>query len=259
MVSAHQRWSAAAGVLLSLLITAACTDRSAPHPSMTDEPAQSGTRDAIAEPELTRAREAMVRNQIEARGVRDPAVLSAMRKVPRHRFVPPTIVDEAYDDTPLGIGFGQTISQPYIVAYMTEALELRPEHKVLEIGTGSGYQAAVLAEIAREVHTIEIVSELGRRSREILASLGYANIRTRIGDGYAGWPEAAPFDRIMATAAPDHVPQPLLDQLAVGGVLVLPVGDLRQDMTILRKTSDGVIRETTIPVRFVPLVRQPRP
>jgi protein-L-isoaspartate(D-aspartate) O-methyltransferase len=200
---------------------------------------------------------AMVDRQIRARGVVDARVLAAMRKVPRHRFVPPERAAQAYDDTPLPIGHAQTISQPYIVAYMTEALELSPGHRVLEIGTGSGYQAAVLAEIAKEVYTIEIVSELAARAAGTLKALGYANVHVRDGDGYAGWPEQAPFDRVIVTAAPDHVPQPLVDQLAVGGRLVIPVGDVRQQMAILSKTKDGVVEKRTIDVRFVPLTRRP--
>jgi protein-L-isoaspartate(D-aspartate) O-methyltransferase len=202
-------------------------------------------------------RRTMVNRQIEARGIRDAAVLEAMRKVPRHRFVPTDLQDSAYEDSPLPIGHGQTISQPYIVAYMTELLRIEPHHKVLEIGTGSGYQAAVLAQLAREVHTIEIVPELGTRARQVLEELGYTNVVVRIGDGYAGWPEQAPFDRVMVTAAPDHVPQPLVDQLAVGGRLVLPVGRGDQWIRLLTRTPDRVVEETTIPVRFVPLVRKP--
>jgi protein-L-isoaspartate(D-aspartate) O-methyltransferase len=202
--------------------------------------------------------DAMVERQIRAEGIANPRVLAAMRDVPRHRFVPPELAARAYDDTPLPIGYGQTISQPYIVAYMTEALELQPHHRVLEIGTGSGYQAAVLAKIAKEVFTIEIVPELAARAARTLRELGYGNVHTRAGDGYAGWPEQAPFDRIIVTAAPDHVPQPLVDQLAVGGHLVIPVGDVRQQMTILTKTKEGIVERRTIPVRFVPFTRKPR-
>jgi protein-L-isoaspartate(D-aspartate) O-methyltransferase len=198
----------------------------------------------------------MVAQQIESRGVSDPRVLAAMRKVPRHRFVPGDLLGDAYADSPLPIGFQQTISQPYIVAYMSELLDVQPSHKVLEIGTGSGYQAAVLAELAREVFTIEIVPELGRRAESVLTSLGYRNIHVRIGDGYGGWPDQAPFDRIMATAAPDHVPQPLVDQLAVGGSLVLPVGSWSQEIVVVTRTADRVVRRATIPVRFVPLVHK---
>jgi len=208
---------------------------------------------------FARHREAMVTSQIEARGVTSPAVLAAMRKVPRHLFVPPDLWNEAYADSPLPIGYHQTISQPYIVAYMSEVLEVEPSHKVLEIGTGSGYQAAVLGELAREVFTIEIVPELGERARALLSSLGYRNVRTRVGDGYLGWPEQAPFDRIIVTAAPDHVPPPLVEQLAVGGRMVIPVGSWSQDIVILSKTNSGVVERRTIAVRFVPLTRAPKP
>ncbi len=195
----------------------------------------------------------MVREQIESRDVRNPRVLAAMRKVPRHLFVPVDRVLAAYDDTPLPIGLGQTISQPYIVAFMTEALELTPQDRVLEVGTGSGYQAAVLAELVRDVYTIEIVQPLAKEAEERLRSLGYKNVHLRIGDGYRGWPEAAPFDAIMVTAAPDHVPQPLVDQLRLGGRLVLPVGRHEQDLIRLRKTTKGLTREILLPVRFVPM------
>ena len=198
-------------------------------------------------------RERMVDTQIEARGIRDPRVLEAMRTVPRHRFVPPALQDQAYADAPLPIGSSQTISQPYIVAYMTEALRLPPAATVLEIGTGSGYQAAVLAEVAREVYSIEIVPELAERSAQVLAELGYDNIHLRTGDGYRGWPDAAPFDGIMVTAAPDHLPPALVEQLAVGARLVIPVGRFAQDMRIVTRTADGSVSETTIPVRFVPM------
>jgi protein-L-isoaspartate(D-aspartate) O-methyltransferase len=184
-----------------------------------------------------------------------------MAAVPRERFVPPELAGRAYDDTPLPIGGGQTNSQPYIVAYMTEALDVRPGHRVLEIGTGSGYQAAVLAELAREVYTIEIVPELARRAAAVLQSVGYRNVHVRTGDGYAGWPQQAPFDRVMVTAAPERIPQPLVDQLAPGGRLVAPVGaqDETQWMTIIDRTPGGVTERRTIPVRFVPFVRPPPP
>ena len=201
----------------------------------------------------------MVEDQIAARGVKDSRVLAAMRAVPRHRFVPPDQADAAYQDRPLPIGFGQTISQPYIVAFMTEALQLSPSHRVLEVGTGSGYQAAVLAEIVKEVDTIEIVPELADRSRKLLSELGYGNVRVVTGDGYAGLPQHAPFDRIIVTAAPDHVPQPLVDQLAVGGRMIIPVGGgWRQQLQVLTKTADGVAAEPTLDVLFVPLTRSDR-
>jgi protein-L-isoaspartate(D-aspartate) O-methyltransferase len=204
-------------------------------------------------PQADRAaeREHMVRTQISARGVRDARVLAAMRRVPRHRFVPAG--ESAYGDHPVSIGAGQTISQPYVVAFMTEALELQGDEKVLEIGTGSGYQAAVLAELAREVYSIEIVPTLARRAKEVLTRQAYTNLHLRTGDGYAGWPEAAPFDAIVLTAAPGHVPQPLIDQLTEGGILLLPLGGLDQDLILLRKTPTGLERRTLLPVRFVPM------
>ncbi|HEX2444219.1 MAG TPA: protein-L-isoaspartate(D-aspartate) O-methyltransferase [Vicinamibacterales bacterium] len=204
------------------------------------------------------ARAKMIDEQIRARGVTNQAVLDAMRKVPRHRFVPAEFQGAAYDDSPLPIGQGQTISQPYIVAYMTEALGVRPGEKVLEIGTGSGYQAAVLAEIAGEVYTIEIVPELAERAKKTLAELGYKNVFVRVGNGYAGWPEKAPFPRIIVTAAPDDIPPALVEQLAPGGTMVLPVGTSFQEMTIVTKTTQGIARKATIPVRFVPMVGKPK-
>jgi protein-L-isoaspartate(D-aspartate) O-methyltransferase len=205
----------------------------------------------------------MVRDQIEARGVKDPAVLRAMRAVPRHAFVPDAVRVSAYDDRPLAIGEEQTISQPYIVALMTELARVRPDSRVLEVGTGSGYQAAVLAEITPHVWSIEIVPELARRARATLDALGYGRVRTRTGDGYAGWPEEGPFDAIVVTAAPDHVPQPLVDQLAPGGRMVIPVGRGVQSLAVLTRTPDGVAREDVAPVRFVPMTgaaqQQPPP
>ena len=180
-----------------------------------------------------------------------------MRKVPRHLFVPEEYRWRAYDDSPLPIGHEQTISQPYIVGYMTEALEIRPTDRVLEIGTGSGYQTAILAELAAEVSSIEIVPELAERARAALRDAGYRNVHVRHGDGYLGWPEAAPFQRIIVTAAPDKIPEALVDQLAVGGIMVVPVGGVLDDqvMTILRKTEQGVVTRETLPVRFVPMVK----
>jgi protein-L-isoaspartate(D-aspartate) O-methyltransferase len=207
---------------------------------------------------LRQARAVMVADQIAARGITDRPVLAAMRTVPRHCFVPPALATAAYDDRALPIGFGQTISQPYIVAYMTQALRLAPGHRVLEIGTGSGYQAAVLAQIVKEVHTIEIVPELADRSRALLRELGYTNINVLTGDGYAGLPAHAPFDRIIVTAAPDHVPKPLVEQLAIGGRMIIPVGEWRQQLMVLSKTAKGVTSEATLDVLFVPLTRGER-
>jgi protein-L-isoaspartate(D-aspartate) O-methyltransferase len=202
-----------------------------------------------------RLRERMVVEQIEARGVRDARVLAAMRAVARHEFIPAGLAGEAYEDSPLPIGFGQTISQPYIVAYMSEALQLAPHHRVLEIGTGSGYQAAVLAALVREVYTVEIVPELAERARASLSAAGIGNVQVLTGDGYLGWPEHAPYDRVMVTAAPPQLPRALIDQLAVGGRLIAPVGDTEQWIRIVSKLPDRVVEETTIPVRFVPMVR----
>jgi protein-L-isoaspartate(D-aspartate) O-methyltransferase len=195
----------------------------------------------------------MVERQIEARGVKDPRVLDAMRRVERHHFVPSGLEMQAYGDSPLSIGEGQTISQPYIVALMTELGKIRPDARVLEVGTGSGYQAAVLSVLAKEVYSIEIIESLGKESKEKLDRLGYSNVHVRIGDGYQGWPEHAPFDAILVTAAPDHVPQPLLDQLKVGARLVIPLGDFYQDLAVITKTETGFKEEKIIPVRFVPM------
>jgi protein-L-isoaspartate(D-aspartate) O-methyltransferase len=194
---------------------------------------------------------------IRARGVRDKAVLAAMSKVPRHRFVLASEAHLAYGDHPLPIGHGQTISQPFIVAYMTEAAEVSGQEKVLEIGTGSGYQAAILGELAKEVYTIEIIPELARRARQTLGELGYKNIQVKTGNGYLGWPEHAPFDAIIVTAAPDEVPPALVEQLALNGKMVIPVGTLYQEMVIITKTEKGLIEKRTIPVRFVPMTGKP--
>lgn len=206
------------------------------------------------------AREHMVQTQLEDRGVMDPAVLAAMRTVPRHLFVPEHLRRTAYGDHPLPIGHDQTISQPYIVAIMTEALRVRPEHHVLEIGTGSGYQAAVLGLIAETVYTIEIVAPLAERARSLLAELGHDNVHVRTGDGYGGWPDQAPFDRIMVTAAPERVPQPLLDQLAPGGRLVIPEGQGIQELVLYTRAHDEgpdgkpvITRRALLGVRFVPM------
>lgn len=214
-------------------------------------PQQKGN---VAQDSFAQKRNMMVREQIEWRGITDTLVLNAMRKVPRHRFVPDYLVDQAYIDSPLPIGEEQTISQPYIVAFMTASLGLTGNEKVLEIGTGSGYQAAVLAEIVKEVYTIEIVPILGRRAEALFKTIGYSNIHITIGDGYRGWPGQAPFDGIIVTAAPDHIPQPLIDELKIGGRMVIPVGDLYQELILLTKQKDGSItRKSILPVRFVPM------
>lgn len=214
-----------------------------------------------SEAEFEKARDTLVRKYISngvfgRTPVRDKAVLRAMRKVPRHKFVPDALWWAAYEDRPLRIGQGQTISQPYIVATMTEALGVEADDIVLEVGTGSGYQAAVLAEIVKTVYTIEIVPELGKRAERLLRDLKYTNVRTRIGDGYKGWPERAPFDAIIVTAAPDHIPQPLVDQLKPGGRMVIPVGPQgrTQKLILIQKRADGKIQETTLDlVIFVPM------
>lgn len=195
----------------------------------------------------------MVETQIKSRGVKDEKVLQAMRKVPRHLFVPENQRDQAYNDYPLKIGHGQTISQPYIVALMTELLLIKPEYKILEIGTGSGYQAAVLAELAAGVYTIEIIEPLAKSAAKLLDELGYSNIKVRAGDGFFGWSEAAPFDGIMLTAAPVKVPQPLLEQLKDGGRLVVPEGKYYQDLVVYERIKDKIKRHEVIPVRFVPM------
>ena len=217
----------------------------------------SPARDA-EEGGLARAREEMVATQIASRGVRDPKTLAAMRKVARHLFVPPAAVDQAYEDYPLPIGHGQTISQPYIVGFMTEALGLKGGETVLEVGTGSGYQAAVLAEIAARVYTIEIVSPLADEAGARLKRLGYANVEVRAGDGYQGWPEAAPFDAIMVTAAAPRIPEPLKQQLKDGGRLILPVGDDWQELVVVTRRGDRFEEKRVLPVRFVPMTGQVR-
>ncbi len=207
----------------------------------------------------TEQRAKLVRDGIEALGVTDPQVLRAMRTVPRHRFVPEALRARAYENRPLPIGEGQTISQPYIVALMTDALQLKGTEKVLEIGTGSGYQAAVLAEIVPEVYTIEILEGLGVRAAATLKTLGYDRVHVRIGDGYLGWPEQAPFDAILVTAAPEKVPQPLFDQLARGGRMVIPVGPqgrFGQDLLRYTKAPMGLLKEKLEDVRFVPMTGQ---
>lgn len=199
-------------------------------------------------------RNRMVDQYIVPQGIKNPAVIAAMRRVPRHRFVPAIYSLFAYIDGPLSIGHGQTISQPSLVAEMTNELKLKKTDKVLEIGTGSGYQAAILAELVDKVLTIEIMEPLARQAEQTLTELGYTNIQVRTGDGYLGWPEEAPFDAIIVTAAPDHVPQPLLDQLAVGGRLILPVGRDIQTLDLYHRTAEGYQRKTLTLVRFVPLV-----
>ena len=222
-------------------------------------------RQAGAEPvELARLRAAMVRDQLRGRSISDERVLAAMLKVPRHLFVPPAYLGSAYDDTALPLALGQTVSQPYIVAFMTQALKLGGSEHVLEIGTGSGYQAAVLAELVSEVYTIEILGQLTENAQRMLRAQGYRNIHFRVGDGYQGWSEFAPFDAIIVTAAPDHVPQPLIDQLAPGGRMIIPIGKFEQELVLVERSEKGITRHSTIPVRFVPMTGkalqdQPKP
>jgi protein-L-isoaspartate(D-aspartate) O-methyltransferase len=198
-------------------------------------------------------REKMVETQIKARGVKDPRVLSALLKVERHRFVPEEYLHSAYTDQPLPIGEGQTISQPYIVALMTELLELKGEERVLEIGTGSGYQAAILAELAKEVYSIEIIETLASLAKNRLLELGYQNIKVKAGDGYLGWPEVSPFDAMIITCAPDHIPKPLIEQLKEGGRMVVPVGTYAQELKKIVKRSGKIETTDIIPVVFVPM------
>lgn len=229
---------------LMLVVAAALTAGCNSHGGQAADPVESDWR---------MQREEMVSRQIEARGIKDPAVLESMRTVPRHLFVPEIARDGAYQDSPLPIGDSQTISQPYIVALMTELLEVGSGAKVLEIGTGSGYQAAVLAAMGVEVYSIEIRTRLCERAGETLAELGYSTVRVRCGDGYGGWPEEAPFDGIIVTAAPELVPDPLLDQLAPGAHMVIPVGDFYQELKVITLTENGLEERSVIPVRFVPM------
>lgn len=200
---------------------------------------------------------AMIERQLRGRGINDPGVLRVMSAVPREKFVPNELRNSAYDDRPLPIGYGQTISQPYIVAFMTEQLQPKKTQRVLEIGTGSGYQAAVLSDLVSEVYTIEIVRPLAQRAEAVLRELGYKNVRVKAGDGYKGWPEHAPFDSIIVTAAPDHVPAPLVEQLKEGGRMVIPVGPSGAQKLYLLEKQGGQVKQTAvIPVRFVPLTRE---
>jgi len=209
---------------------------------------------AAADHEWARLRDEMVRTQIAARGVRDERVLAAMRAVPRHLFVPEDVRAQAYEDHPLPIGEGQTISQPYIVGLMSELLEVGPGDRVLEIGTGSGYQAAILAEMGCEVYTIEIRPQLAADAEARLDELGYSTVHVLVGDGYAGWPTAAPFAGIIGTAAPERTPQTFLDQLADGGHLVIPIGSFYQQLKVYTRKDGEVSERDVIPVRFVPMI-----
>ncbi|WP_066349342.1 protein-L-isoaspartate(D-aspartate) O-methyltransferase [Geminocystis sp. NIES-3708] len=198
----------------------------------------------------------MVKKQLEPRGIIDSRVLKAMLTVPRHLFLESDVAPFAYEDCPLPIANNQTISQPYIVAYMTELATISPKAKVLEIGTGSGYQAAILGLLAKEVYTIEFFPELARKASNLLQQLGYNNIQIKAGDGYQGWSEHAPYDAILVTAAPDHIPQPLIDQLAINGKMIIPVGNWSQSLILLTKTPHGIVENRMLPVCFVPLIRK---
>lgn len=218
----------------------------------TETDPQRAARDWEAE------RRRMVDEQLQARDISNARVLEAIRTVPRHLFVPEPRRADAYGDWPLPIGHDQTISQPYIVGFMTQALDVAPEHRILEVGTGSGYQAAVLAALAKDVYTIEIVPTLAERARDTLSALGYRNVHIRTGNGYLGWPEHSPYDRIMVTAAPDEVPPALLQQLKIGGLMAIPVGTVTQELRILRRTVTGTETLGTLPVRFVPMTNKPQ-
>lgn len=211
----------------------------------------------IPQQDYSKIRESMVKTQIEARGVKDPPTLAAMRKVPRHKFIGDDQLADAYDDGPLPIGYGQTISQPYIVAYMTELVNPKPGHTVLEIGTGSGYQAAVLAEIVKQVYTMEIIEPLGKQAAARLKQLNYKNIEVKIADGYDGWKEHAPYDAIIVTAAAEYIPPPLKDQLKDGGRMVIPVGSpyVTQQLMLIEKNGSKYKTRSMMPVRFVPFKR----
>ncbi len=224
--------------LIAALLLPACSDAA---------PRDERTR-------FTKSARHMIEEQLIARGISDERVLAAMQAVPRHEFVPPELRDRAYDDRPLPIGYDQTISQPYIVAFMSEALKLQPTDRVLEVGTGSGYQAAVLGMLAREVYSIEIVEPLAGRAAADLKRLGYSNIHVRAGDGYLGWPEAAPFDAVIVTCAPDHIPAPFVQQLKDGGRMIIPVGDRNgQRLIVLEKHGSKIEQRAVLPVMFVPM------
>ena len=268
-LAACQRRDSAAPSIPETPVVRAADAATSPVGSLADLPTSStlvhvpqASLKALGDPQFRRFRMMMVREQISSDGardgrepIRDPRVLEAMRMVPRHEFVPSSIRRYAYIDQPLEIGYGQTISQPYIVALMTELLQPKAEDRILEIGTGSGYQAAVLALLVKEVYTIEIVEPLAKRAEETLRRLGYDNVHVMAGDGYRGWPDKAPFDGVIVTAAPERIPQPLVDQLKKGGWMVIPVGSrFSQELLVLRKVDKGVERVTVIPVRFVPMV-----
>jgi protein-L-isoaspartate(D-aspartate) O-methyltransferase len=257
---AHQTAPAARALWLSPLLVACSicgAERAAPKPDLLAGAGPTASAPVSRQPAPLAARnqerERMVNDQLAARGIHDQRVLDAMRDVPRHAFVPEALVDAAYEDHPLPIGYDQTISQPYIVAAMTELAQVSAQDRVLEIGTGSGYQAAVLARLAREVYSVEILAPLAERARQTLEGLGVRNVFVRAGDGYRGWLEHAPFAAILVTAAPPAVPEPLKQQLAIGGRLVIPVGSGEQELRVLTRTESGFEERRVLPVRFVPM------
>ena len=245
----------AAGLVVCLAYGCGRRSPAPPEPAGAKRPGAAPKSDA--DPFRT-ARLRMVKTQIAGRRVKDERVLEAMRTIPRHEFVPERYRARAYADTPLPIGHEQTISQPFIVAIMTELARVGPEDRVLEIGTGSGYQAAVLSVLAKDVYSIEILKPLADSAAERLGRLGYDNVTVKAGDGYRGWKKHAPFDAIIVTAAPDHVPQPLVDQLKVGGRLVIPVGDVVQELMLITKDEKGAASKAVLPVRFVPMTGEAR-
>lgn len=242
---------AAIALLLCYFLLMSVPTQAAELPSNSSELHRPRPYSTMEQFELQRGQ--MVQYQLRDRGIKDERVLTAMSQVPRHQFIDSSWRDLAYSDRPLPIGNSQTISQPYIVAYMSQAAEISPGDKVLEIGTGCGYQAAVLGELAKEVYSIEIIPQLADRARQTLSQLDYQNIKLQTGDGYQGWAEHAPYDEIIVTAAPRSIPQALIDQLAINGKMVIPVGTWYQEIVVLTKTKDRIVTEKTIPVRFVPM------
>ncbi len=241
-------------ILVAVVAAAAACGRSEEPRPKTDDLAAEPT--AVATDWAEAARERMVDEQIVARGIKDKRVLAALREVPRHEFIPEEGRDHAYEDHPVPIGHDQTISQPYIVAKLVELAAIDGDARVLEVGTGSGYTAAVMSRLAAEVYTIEIVEPLSERAKQILGRLGYDNVKLRAGDGYVGWEQAAPFDAIIVTAAPHKIPEPLKQQLKVGGRLVIPVGDQYQELRVLTRTDTGFQERTEFPTRFVEMTGQ---
>ena len=245
---------AAMAIGMGVGLAVGCCSR-APTQETTSEPTPATTKEAVVE---WRAERTAMLATLRPHGLRDERILAAMAAVPRHHFIPEAFRSErAYGDHPLPIGHAQTISQPFVVAYMTAKMKLQPDERILEIGTGSGYQAAVLAELGLEVYSIEIVPELAAHARSALTTAGYPAVQVRTGDGYQGWPEHAPFDAIIVTCAPEQVPPVLVDQLRDGGRMILPLGRSRQRLIILRKQGPRIIHEEDIPVRFVPMVSRP--